>query len=80
MNARTLSCFDEIMRLLPDGSSVHDDDCMDVSDDDGMEVCDKDCKNDSDNLRDGPNYEIKQLDKFDESNEKTGASSHVIST
>jgi hypothetical protein len=63
--AQTISCFDEIMRLPSNGSSIHDDDCMEVRDDDGMEVCDEDRENDSDNLRDGPNYDIKHSDQFD---------------
>ncbi len=57
---RALSC-DEIMRLSPDGSLAHGDDCMDVCDDDVMEVCnhdgmeDDDCDNDPDHIRPGPN-------------------------
>ncbi len=63
--ARSLPCFNEIMRLSPDGSSVHENDCMKVCDDDGMEVCDDNCKHDFENLRDGPNHDIKDSDIFD---------------
>jgi hypothetical protein len=65
----TLSCFDEIMRLSPDGSSVHGD--MDIRDDDGMEVSDNDGENDSDHLLTGPITTLGAMDAR-ESKEKMG--------